>query len=99
MFCRIHIQIQVENIQNQAKRCKAESVMQKCAKEIHEEAHLHDLPRQSTAVGGGKAQPRAHKSKAVGSGDNQGAAAPWMDPYPHPPLGPTLLRRVACRHA
>jgi hypothetical protein len=40
----------------------------KCTKEIRREAHQHNLPGQSTTVGGVQAQSRAHRSKAVASG-------------------------------
>ena len=55
--------------------------MQKCAKEIHEEAHLQDKPRPSTDVGGAQAHPGIDHAKAVASRPHQGAGV--LGVWPH----------------
>ena len=56
--------------------------MQKCAKEIHEEAHLQDKPGLSTDVGGAQAHLGTDHAKAVMSWPHQGVGAPGVGRTP-----------------
>ena len=68
--------------------------MQKCTKEIHEEAHLHIESRPSTNVGGAQAHLGTDHVKAVTRWPHLGAAAPLLLP-PRPSF---LWRLHAAMH-
>ena len=73
--------------------------MQKCAEEIHGEAHLHIKSRPSTDVGGAQAHLGSDHAKAVASRHHLGAGAPGMRPHPcYCHLGPASTE-YAWRHA
>ena len=64
----------------QSKRRKAESVMQKCAKEIHAKAHPIIKSGPSTDMDMAQAHTGTNHVKAVARRPNQGAAAPQLLP-------------------
>ena len=62
--------------------CKVESAMEKCVKEIHEEAHLHIKYGPSTDVEGAQAHLGTNHAKAVASRTHLGTGAPGVRPDP-----------------
>ena len=73
--------------------------MQKCAKEIHEEAHLQDKPGPIIDVGGAQAHLGTDHVKAIARWRHQATGAPGVRSNPcHYRLSPSPLA-VACHHA
>ena len=85
MFCRTHIQIQVENKQNaQSRKCNVDSTPKSQAK-----AHSNEAFWPSTDMAMAQAHRGTDHAKAVARWPHQGAGTPGVRPHPcHCLLGP-----------
>ena len=85
MFCRTHIQIQLENKQNaQSRKRNADSTPKSQAK-----AHSNEVFGSSTDMGRVQAHRGTDHAKVVTRQAHQGAGTPLL-----PPLRPTFLWRL-----